>query len=106
MGGHNLSKEFFKELFSICCDICFSVTVEVVGQAGYYDVTYEITENGWDILYCDFYEEDDENIWWSNISEQVSFSISEVSAILLNIFSEINFKNPFYLLMKYFSILE
>ena len=63
LGGHNLSKEFFKELFSICCDICFSVTVEVVGQAGYYDVTYEITENGWDILYCDFYEEDDENIW-------------------------------------------
>jgi hypothetical protein len=63
LGGTNLSKEFFKELYSICDDICFSVTASVVGQSGYYDVTYEITENGWNIPYCDFYEEDENDEW-------------------------------------------
>jgi len=63
LGGTNLSKEFFKELYSICDDICFSVTVSVVGQSGYYDVTYEITENGWNIPYCTFYEEDENDEW-------------------------------------------
>jgi len=63
LGGTNLSKEFFKELYSICDDICFSVTVSVVGQSGYYDVTFEITEKGWNIPYCDFYEEDENDEW-------------------------------------------
>ncbi len=63
LGGAGLSKEFFKDLYSICEDIYFSVTAIVVGYPGYYDVTYEITENGWNIPYCTFYEEDGEEQW-------------------------------------------
>ncbi|MDB4605328.1 hypothetical protein OAH02_01405 [Flavobacteriaceae bacterium] len=63
LGGSNLSKEFFKNLYEICDDISFSVTVVVVGYPGYYDVTYEIAEDGWNVPYCDFYEEDGDEDW-------------------------------------------
>lgn len=63
LGGTTLSKEFFKELYSICDDIEVKAIVSVVGQSGHYDVSYEITENGWNIAYCDFYEEDENDEW-------------------------------------------
>jgi alpha-amylase/alpha-mannosidase (GH57 family) len=63
LGGSVLSKDFFKDLKEVCEDICFSVTVEVVGQPGYYDVTYEIADDGWNVPYCDYYEEDTDERW-------------------------------------------
>jgi hypothetical protein len=58
LGGSNLSKEFFKNLYEICDDISIDFIVVVVGYPGYYDVQYEIAEDGWNVTYCTFYEED------------------------------------------------
>jgi len=58
LGGSNLSKEFFKNLYEICDEIAFDFTVCVVGYPGYYDVRYEIAEDGWNVTSCTFYEED------------------------------------------------
>ena len=58
LGGSNLSKEFFKNLYEICDDFSVYFIVCVVGYPGYYDVSYEIAEDGWNVSYCDFYEED------------------------------------------------
>tara|TARA_B110000027_G_scaffold43493_1_gene47849 strand:- start:3515 stop:3940 length:426 start_codon:yes stop_codon:yes gene_type:complete len=58
LGGSNLSKEFFKNLYEICDDISIDFIVVVVGYPGYYDVQYEIAEDGWNVTSCTFYEED------------------------------------------------
>lgn len=63
LGGSSLSEEFFKNLYEICDDISFSIIVSVVGYPGYYDVTYEITKDGWNVPYCTFYEEDRDGDW-------------------------------------------
>jgi alpha-amylase/alpha-mannosidase (GH57 family) len=63
LGGCALSKDFFKDLKGVCEEINFSATVEVVGQPGYYDVTYELADDGWNIPYCDYYEEDTDESW-------------------------------------------
>jgi len=63
LGGSALSKDFFWDLKKVCEDISFSVVVEVVGQPGYYDVTYEIADDGWNIPYCDYYEEESDDRW-------------------------------------------
>ena len=63
LGGSNLSKEFFKNLYEICDYFSVYFIVCVVGYPGYYDVTYEIAEDGWNVPYCDFYEEDGDEDW-------------------------------------------